>query len=44
MKKKNKEKKAVANVEFGNEFGDLNASKIYDVLNISGKNNKGKKR
>jgi len=30
-KKANKNKKEQANVEFGQEFGDLNASKLYDT-------------
>jgi len=29
--KKNKRKQDAANVEFGMEFGDVNASKFYDV-------------
>lgn len=29
-KKKQHEKKEIANVEFGIEFGDLNASKMYE--------------
>ena len=28
---KNKEKQENANVEFGNEFGDINASKVYEL-------------
>ncbi|MED3574537.1 hypothetical protein [Cytobacillus praedii] len=30
-KKIQKQKNAAANVEFGNEFGDMNASKQYEI-------------
>ncbi|WNS76945.1 hypothetical protein RRV45_08170 [Bacillus sp. DTU_2020_1000418_1_SI_GHA_SEK_038] len=44
---KNKEKQKNANVEFGIEFGDMNASKLYEVPFMSKdkekKNNRKKK-
>jgi hypothetical protein len=40
-KKSSKNKQENTNVEFGMEFGDVNASKFYDVAALA--NNKGKK-
>ncbi|WP_180955018.1 hypothetical protein [Bacillus sp. V3-13] len=37
MKKRSDENGQQANVEFGNEFGDINASKIYEIPFINEK-------
>jgi len=42
--KKNKQKNEAANVEFGMEFGDVNASKFYDVQANKKANNKALKK
>ncbi|MCM3214935.1 hypothetical protein [Niallia taxi] len=44
-KKTNNKKQEEANVEFGMEFGDLNASKLYDTAPLTkGKVKSGKRK
>lgn len=42
--KKNKKQKQTVNVEFGMEFGDMNASKLYEIPFMSGDSQKRKEK
>ncbi|GEM_PF-5018273 len=42
--KKKEPPKDFANVEFGNELGDLNASKIFEIPEANRKESHGKKK
>ncbi|MDQ0270814.1 hypothetical protein [Cytobacillus purgationiresistens] len=46
MKKKMNENKVEpnVNVEFGMEFGDMNASKIYEITNMNNEKTSNKKK
>ena len=43
-KEKSKKQNETANVEFGMEFGDINASKLYEVPFMNEKNTKKKSK
>jgi hypothetical protein len=44
QKKKSNHKKEIANVEFGMEFGDINASKLYEIPFMNQEKSKSKKK
>ena len=43
-KEKNKKQNQSVNVEFGMEFGDMNASKLYEIPFMSGNSQKRKEK
>lgn len=43
-KEKTKKKRASANVEFGMEFGDINANKLYEIPFMNQEKSKQKRK